>query len=149
MQKKNGFIWLMLLSVFFLSFLLFSARGWAADPEIEAIHKKAIKEIPGLPIEILEGAKKEGKLMIYHLVWKEAMQEMIGEFKKRFPFIQEIDTFMASGGPLHLKFTSEVRSGRAIVDIWQHTAPWETDEAADEGLLMKYVVTSDAAYPPH
>jgi iron(III) transport system substrate-binding protein len=99
-----------------------------------------------LTSELLAGAKKEGKLMIYHLVWKEAIHAMIAEFKKKIPFI-EVDTFMAFGGPMHLKFTSEVRSGRAVADLWQHTAPHETDKAAREGLLLNYVVNSDAAFP--
>jgi len=142
MRKK---VYSLLSMAFFL--ILFSGAGWAAaDPEIEAVYKRVVKEIPGVSKELLAGAKKEGKLMIYHLVWKEAIHEMIKEFKKKIPFI-EVDTFMASGGPMHLKFTSEVRSGRAVADLWQHTAPNETDKAAREGLLLNYVVASDGAFP--
>jgi hypothetical protein len=88
----------------------------ASDGEPDAAYRQALADIPGLPRAVFDGARKEGKLTLYHLANKVAVQEIIREFSRRF---------------------------------WMHTAPWEADLLAREGLLMNVVPTSDGAYPDH
>jgi len=116
------------------------------DPQLQKTMETMKKEMPGVPYEILKGANDEGKLMFYHLSLPAAIPPLLQEFQKRFPFIT-VQEYFSSGGPLFQKFTSEARAKRNAADIWEHTDIAAMNKVADEGLLMKYKITTDAQYP--
>lgn len=122
------------------------AGAQQVDIQLQKIMETMKSDMPGVPYEILKGAKDEGKLMFYHLSLPNAMPRLIQEFEKRFPFVK-VQEYFASGGPLFQKFSSEARAKKNIADIWEHTEIGAMNKLADEGLLMKYKITSDAAYP--
>lgn len=122
------------------------AHAQQMDAQVQKVMETTKKEMPGVPYEIIKGAKDEGKLMVYHLAIQNAMALMIQEFEKRFPFIT-VQKYFSSGGPLFQKFASEARARKNVADIWQNSDAGAMNKLADEGLLMNYKITSEAEYP--
>lgn len=142
MKERIGLI--ILSAVLMLGYSVGLSHAQQMDPQLQKIMEVTQKEMPGVPYEIVRGAKNEGKLMFYHLAADYV--PLIQEFEKRFPFVT-VQKYFTSGGPLFQKFASEARAKKNIADVWQHTDIAAMNKLADEGLLMKYKVTSDAEYP--
>jgi ABC-type Fe3+ transport system substrate-binding protein len=91
---------------------------------------------PGLPADVLGGAAKEGRIMLYCLN-SSCPPELIAAFNKSFPFIK-VEAYRASGGAVAERLTSEVRANRAIADIWMNASPGVADRFVKDGLLANY-----------
>jgi iron(III) transport system substrate-binding protein len=89
------------------------------------------------PPELIEAARKEGRLMLYTANFAEVEQETIKAFNKRFPFIK-VEMVRASGGQLIVRVKTEAASGRLSADIVDHS----------DGGLMKPVVDLFQDYAP-
>ena len=78
------------------------------------------------PPELIEAAKKEGRLVFYTANFAEIEQEIIKAFNKRFPEIR-IEMVRAPGGQLITRFKTEAAANKLVADVMSHT---------DRGLLL-------------
>lgn len=79
------------------------------------------------PPELIEAAKKEGRLVFYTASFTEVEQEVIKAFNKRFPFIK-VEMVRASGGQLITRIRTEAAAGKLIADVIDHS---------DRGLMLE------------
>ena len=63
--------------------------------------------------ELIEAAKKEGKLVYYTANFTEVEQEIIKAFNKRFPFVK-IEMVRAPGGQLITRIKTEAAAGKLL-----------------------------------
>src|ERR1043166_6180954 len=68
------------------------------------------------PPELIEAAKKEGKLIYYTANFAEVEQETIREFNKRFPEIK-VEMVRAPGGQLITRVKTEAAAGKLAADV--------------------------------
>ena len=78
------------------------------------------------PPELIEAAKKEGKLVYYTANFTEVEQEMIKAFNKRFPFVK-VELVRAPGGQLITRVKTEAAAGKLAADVVDHS---------DRGLML-------------
>ena len=86
---------------------------------------------------LVEAARKEGKIVIYTATFVEVEQEVINEFRKKFPFIR-VEMIRAPGGQLITRVKTEAASGTLSADLVLQS---------DRG-LMKAIDSLFADYEP-
>ena len=69
---------------------------------------------------LVEAAQKEGKFILYTATFTEVEQEVINEFRKKFPFIQ-IEMLRAPGGQLIQRVKTEAAAGKLAADVLVHS----------------------------
>ena len=79
------------------------------------------------PPELIEAAKKEGRVVLYTADFAEVEQEITKEFNKRFPFIR-VEMVRAPGGQLITRIKTELAAGKLGADIINHS---------DRGLILE------------
>ena len=79
------------------------------------------------PPELIEAARKEGKLIYYTANFTEVEQEVIRTFNKRFPFIR-VELIRAPGGQLITRVKTEAAAGKLSADVIDHS---------DRGLMLE------------
>ena len=72
------------------------------------------------PPELIEAAKKEGRLVYYTANFAEVEQEVINAFNKRFPEIK-VEMVRAPGGQLIIRVKTEAAVGKLAADIVDHS----------------------------
>lgn len=85
----------------------------------------------------IEGAKKEGQLVIYTSMTVDQAQKLNNAFKARYPFIQP-SMFRAVGERLLTKIMTEAQAGRHEFDVVQ-SAETQAYFLKKKNLLAKYV----------
>ncbi len=108
---------LFLLAIFFL--LLSPPQAWPAADE-----------------ELLEGAKKEGKLVIYHTPNVADYRNMLAAFKEKYPFIT-VESFRSLENKLLMRVTAEYKAKKYLPDIID-TRGFSISILKEKGILMKY-----------
>ena len=78
------------------------------------------------PPELIEAAKKEGKVIYYTADFAEVEQEITKEFNKRFPFVK-VEMVRAPGGQLITRIKTEAAAGKLTADVITHS---------DRGLIL-------------
>ena len=78
------------------------------------------------PPELIEAAKKEGKIVYYTADFTEVEQEIIKAFNKRFPFVK-VEMVRAPGGQLITRIKTEAAAGKLSADVIDHS---------DRGLML-------------
>jgi len=68
-----------------------------------------------------EGAKKEGRLTFYTSGTMEVINAAIAAFKKKYPFIKDVNMWRASSAPLMSRATEEFKSGKHMMDVMEGT----------------------------
>src|ERR1044072_6614849 len=86
---------------------------------------------------LLESARKEGRFILYTATFTEVDQEVINEFRKKFPCIR-IEMIRAPGGQLITRVKTEASAGKLAADLVLHS---------DRG-LMKGIEHQFADYAP-
>src|SRR5205085_6117582 len=86
---------------------------------------------------LLDAARKEGRFTLYTATFTEVEQEVINEFRKKFPFIR-VEMIRAPGGQLITRVKTEAASGKLAADLVLHS---------DRG-LMKGIEHLFADYAP-
>src|ERR1044072_6711059 len=86
---------------------------------------------------LLEAARKEGRFILYTATFTEVEQEVINEFRKKFPFIR-IEMIRAPGGQLITRVKTEASAGKLSADLVLHS---------DRG-LMRGIENLFADYEP-
>jgi iron(III) transport system substrate-binding protein len=70
--------------------------------------------------ELIEAAKKEGRLVYYTADFTEVEQEIIKAFNKRFPFVK-VEMVRAPGGQLITRIRTEAAAGKLLADAVNHS----------------------------
>ena len=114
----------------------------------------AIVFLGGLPVtlyganaereKILEGAKKEGRLVLYTGMETDEANLFTKEFAKKYPFIKS-EIFRSSGEKVQTRFLIEHRANTHLADIFQ-TSIVQVYQLKNSGLLARYVSEESAAY---
>jgi iron(III) transport system substrate-binding protein len=86
---------------------------------------------------VVEGAKKEGALVVYTSMTVDQMQKILDAFKARYPFIRT-NMFRAVGERLLTKIMTEAQAGKHDFDIVQ-SAESQAYFLKKKNLLQKYI----------
>ena len=95
--------------------------------------------------QVFEGAKKEGRLVLYSGMDIEEANQYTKEFTKKHPFIKT-EVFRSSGEKVQARFLVEHRANVHNADIFQ-TSIVQIYQLKNAGLLAKYISEESAAYP--
>ena len=95
--------------------------------------------------QMLEAAKKEGRLVLYTGMDTAEANLFTKEFSKRYPFIKT-EIFRSSGEKVQTRFLIEHRANVHSADIFQ-TSIVQVYQLKNSGLLAKYVSEESAVYP--
>lgn len=119
-----------------------SATPAAGDDVQTAYDSFVKKEMPGVSIDLLRAAKKEGALNLYMLV-PPFNKPLVEKFQAIFPFITPQLTQL-NGGPLVAKFTAEALAGQKGADIVQYSSVADSKKALDQKLIANYKVSVES-----
>ncbi|TMA63037.1 MAG: hypothetical protein E6J73_09685 [Deltaproteobacteria bacterium] len=86
--------------------------------------------------EIIDGARKEGKVLLYSALTIHEIDEIAGPFVKKYSFLK-VESFRGNALQLLQKITMEARSGRQQVDVAQFNG-FEAWQLQKLGLLQSY-----------
>jgi iron(III) transport system substrate-binding protein len=104
-------------------------------PSLFAQAKKGA--VPPTKVEILAGAKREGKLTFATAHEETTVPHLVNAFKKKFPFIREVSFHSVSGIPAGQKELFELSSGKSSVDAFTpHSGFWSA--YFKQNLFAKY-----------
>jgi len=95
--------------------------------------------------QLIAGAKKEGKLVIYASATAPQLQMYFTAFNKRYPFIKT-EFFRTGKQKLVSKILLEEQAKQRIADV-VHTSVIEINILKKRGALSKYVPMESASYP--
>ena len=95
--------------------------------------------------QLIAGAKKEGKLVVYASATAPQLQMYFTAFNKRYPFIKT-EFFRTGKQKLVSKILFEEQAKQRITDI-VHTSVIETSILKKRGALSRYVPMESASYP--
>ncbi len=95
--------------------------------------------------QVLEAAKKEGRLVLYTGMDTEEANLYTKEFSKKYPFIKT-EIFRSSGEKVQTRFLIEHRANVHSADIFQ-TSIVQVYQLKNSGLLAKYVSEEASPYP--
>lgn len=91
------------------------------------------------PPELIEAAKKEGRLVYYTANFAETEQEVIKAFNKRYPEIK-VEMVRAPGGQLITRIKTEAAAGKLSADVINHS---------DRGLMLELADLFQDYTPPN
>src|SRR2546423_12791078 len=94
---------------------------------------------------LLDAARREGKFTLYTATFTEGEQEVINEFRKKFPFIR-VEMIRAPGGQLIQRVKTEAAAGKLAADLVLHS-----DRGLMKGLehlFADYAPSNPAGYLP-
>lgn len=118
----------------------------AVDADVRQVYESFVqREMPGVPIELLQAAKREGSISYYHLA-SPVYTKLIAAFAERVPFVK-VQAFQLTGAALVEKFRAEETAGTHIADVWINTVASAADEMVKLGLAMEYTLTSGSKFP--
>ena len=78
---------------------------------------------------VIEGAKKEGKLVYYTVLTLPESRALVAAFEKKYPFVKT-ELFRLEGDKMRSKIATEARAGRYSVDV-------NSNSITNVGLLMR------------
>ena len=93
---------------------------------------------------ILEGAKKEGRLVLYTGMETDESSLFTQEFAKKYPFIKP-EIFRSSGENVQARFMVEHRANTHLADVFQ-TSIVQVYQLKNSALLARYVSEEAPAY---
>src|SRR6185295_12705940 len=97
------------------------------------------------PPELIEAAKKEGRVIYYTADFAEVEQEITKAFNKRFPFVK-VEMIRAPGGQLITRIKTEAAAGKLSADVVNHSDRGLMQELQD--LFQDYTPPNAADYRP-
>ncbi len=100
-------------------------------PQMAAARELALYQGPERQERLLEAAKKEGELLVYHT---HPIGTMMAAFTKKYGI--KVNAWRSSSETVLQRLTTEARGGRFVVDIVQNTAI-ENEAAHRERLLQE------------
>src|SRR6059058_391344 len=97
------------------------------------------------PPELIEAARKEGKLVFYSANVAESETPVLNAFNKRFPFVK-VEFLRAPGGQLITRVKTEAAAGKLLADVIDHSDRALMLQIAD--LFQDYAPPNGADYLP-
>ena len=94
---------------------------------------------------LTEGAKKEGKVVVYSFTAADQLQPLLDEFQKRYSFIKP-EHYRANATGVFNKFSTESRAGQTLADVIDISAG-ETHTLVQMGLIDPYLSSSREGIP--
>jgi iron(III) transport system substrate-binding protein len=94
--------------------------------------------------KLIDGARKEGRLVLYTGMDAEEANLFTKEFAKKFPFVKA-DVFRSSGEKVQARFLVEHRANTHSADVFQ-TSIVQVYQLKNSGLLARYASEEAAAY---
>jgi len=95
--------------------------------------------------KLSEGAKKEGKVVIYSFTAADQLQPLLDEFQKKYSFIKP-EHYRANATGVFNKFSTESRAGQTLADVIDISAG-ETHTLMQLGLIDPYLSPSREGMP--
>jgi iron(III) transport system substrate-binding protein len=95
--------------------------------------------------KLAEGAKKEGRVVVYSFTAVDQLKPLLDEFQKRYPFIKA-EHYRANATGVFNKFATEVRAGQTLADVIDISAG-ETHTLWQMGLIDPYLSPSREGIP--
>jgi iron(III) transport system substrate-binding protein len=141
MRTKRFFI----LSQFGALLLFLSAAStWAqtAAQRLKAYDGLKAKEREA---KLIEGAKKEGKVVVYSFTAVDQLKPLLDEFQKRYPAIKA-EHYRANATGVFNKFATEARAGQTMADVIDISAG-EAHTLWQMGLIDPYLSPSREGIP--
>jgi iron(III) transport system substrate-binding protein len=141
MRRKIIFFSLLISWVIALVFpsLSFAQGAAAILKPYEALKAKEREQ------KLSEGAKKEGKMVIYSFTAVDQLTPLLGEFQKKYPSIKA-EHYRANATGVFNKFTTEARAGQTLADVIDISAG-ETHTLFQMGLIDPYLSPSREGIP--
>ncbi|MGH7886237.1 MAG: hypothetical protein ACREPG_00100, partial [Candidatus Binatia bacterium] len=92
-----------------------------AFPSLSFAQASPLKSYEGLKgkereQKLIEGAKKEGRVVVYSFTAVDQLQPLLAEFQKRYPFIKP-EHYRANATGVFNKFATESRAGQTLADV--------------------------------
>jgi iron(III) transport system substrate-binding protein len=121
-------------------------RGaWAAGAALALTIASAMPARADDPA-VIEGAKKEAKLVIYTGVERAAAQVIVNAFEQKYPFIAA-ETVRASSSKLATRLDAEIEANRVQGDVIELSLLYLTTSLQQRGELLRYDSPQYAQYP--
>jgi iron(III) transport system substrate-binding protein len=139
------------IKVLFLSLLASLVTAVVFDsPGLAQSATPLLKRYDGLPGKereqrLSEGAKKEGKVVIYSFTAVDQLKPLLDEFQKRYPFINA-EHYRANATGVFNKFATEARAGQTLADVIDISAG-ETHTLWQMGHIDPYLSPSREGIP--
>jgi hypothetical protein len=109
-----------MINLLCLCLLLLSASpakdAWAQNAD------ELFRKLEDMPPEkraqlLIEGAKREGSVMVYATTSGPAIDNLLGSFRKKYPFVKPQVWREGRGAALADRAIAEIRAGRHIADV--------------------------------
>jgi ABC-type Fe3+ transport system substrate-binding protein len=132
---------LQILPAIGMAALIWNGAASAQSPQDILLYKGPDRE------QILvEGAKKEGQVVIYAaLIQNQAMRPIADGFGKKYPFVK-LTTWRADSEDIVQKASAEVRANNVVADVIEGTGTGE--EAIAAGIVQPYYAPAMAGFAP-
>jgi iron(III) transport system substrate-binding protein len=95
--------------------------------------------------KLIEGATKEGKVVVYSFTAVDQLKPLLEEFQKKYPSINA-EHYRANATGVFNKFTTEARAGQTLADVIDISAG-ETHTLWQMGLIDPYLSPSREGIP--
>jgi iron(III) transport system substrate-binding protein len=95
--------------------------------------------------KLVEGAKREGKVVVYSFTAVDQLKPLLDEFHKRYPFIRP-EHYRANATGVFNKFTTEARAGQTLADVIDISAG-ESHTLREMALIDPYLSPSREGIP--
>ena len=141
MRKGKNISWLLM---FFVMTFASTAPAHAQSPA------SALKKYEGLQSKereqkLIEGAKREAKVVLYSFTAVDQLKPLLEEFQKRYPFINA-EHYRNNATGVFNKFATEARAGQTLADVIDISAG-ETYTLWQMGLIDSYLSPSREGIP--
>src|SRR6478672_10082107 len=123
--------------VFSLALLMFALAGSVCFAQ-STVALRPYDGVKGKQREqkLSEGAKKEGKVVVYSFTAVDQLKPLLDEFQKKYPFITA-EHYRANASGVFNKFATESRAGQTFADVIDISAG-ETHTLSQMGLIDPY-----------
>ena len=95
--------------------------------------------------KLSDGAKKEGRVVVYSFTAVDQLKPLLDEFQKRYPFIKP-EHYRANATGVYNKFATESRAGQTLADVIDISAG-EAHTFLQAGLIDAYLSPSRDGIP--
>src|SRR5919197_1614708 len=130
-RKPSWSFFTVILSIIASPHLSFTQTAREILKQYEGLNPKQRQE------KLLEGARKEGSVVIYSFTAVDQLTPLLEEFHKKYPFIKP-EQYRANASGVFNKFTTEARAGRSLADVLDISAG-ETYTLRQMGLIDPYL----------
>jgi iron(III) transport system substrate-binding protein len=100
----------------------------------------------GISPQLVEAAKSEGTLTLYHSPTEDSIRKWAEGFTKEYGI--KVEQLRAGSNELFERFSTEFRAGQEIADVLLKSDPQDFVTAKNEEMLANYTPENDKSYDP-